>query len=229
MVVLFWDFDGTLVYSNPLWSGSVYSALKAVEPDSPVEFSDLRKHMAYGFTWHTPNEDYSAVTNDAWWDFMYKHFFTSYMQCGVSPQTATEAVKKIRSIIKKRENYTLYEDTVSTLSKLKDCGYINVILSNNHPDLKEVLETLDLLKYFDGVIISSCEGYDKPRKELFDIAKSKYPADCYYMIGDSVNADIIGGKQSGMKTVFVHNGYSDEADYCFDDLLSIPNILDKNN
>lgn len=225
MIVLFWDFDGTLVYSNPLWSRSVHKALKEIDADTDVTFEDLRKHMAYGFTWHTPNEDYSAVTNDAWWDFMNSHFYNSYLKCGVSPETASKAVKRIRSIIKRPENYTPYDDTVTVLSGLQNSGFINVILSNNYPDLKEVLAELDLLKYFDDVIISSIEGYDKPRQELFDIAKSKYPNAEYYMIGDSISADITGGSRSGMTTILVHNGYSEKADHCFDDLLSAADML----
>lgn len=225
MVVLFWDFDGTLVHSDPLWSNSVYTALREADADTTVKFEDLRKCMAYGFTWHTPNENYSAFTKDAWWDFMNKHFYDSYIKCGVLPETAFAATRKIRSIIKNPENYILYDDAIPVLHTLKECGYVNVILSNNYPDLTEVLGMLDLLQYFDEVIISSVEGYDKPRKELFDIAKSKYPGAAYYMIGDSLKADVLGAKQAGMTTVLVHKGYFDEADYCFDDLISILKLL----
>ena len=41
------------------------------------------------------------------------------------------------------------------------------------------------------------------------------------MIGDSVNADIIGGNNAGMTTILVHNGFNKNANYCFDDLHSI--------
>lgn len=225
MIVLFWDFDGTLVYSNSLWSKSVYSALKEVEKNTTVEFSELRKHMAYGYTWDTPEEDYRTVIHDAWWDFMNRHFYHSYIKCGVKPHIASEAVTRIRNIIKKRENYVLYKDTAEVLEQSKNLGYINVLLSNNYPDLEEVLISLDLRKYFDDVVISSCEGYDKPRKELFEIAKSKYPDASYYMIGDNLKADIAGGKQSNMTTILVHRGYSREADYCFDNLTPILDIL----
>ena len=61
MKVVFWDFEGTLVYSNPLWSNSVYNALKLVCPDTEVTFNDIRVCMASGFTWHTPDEDYSLL------------------------------------------------------------------------------------------------------------------------------------------------------------------------
>ena len=90
-----------------------------------------------------------------------------------------------------------------------------------------MVEKLNLLHYFDNVIVSSVEGYDKPRNELFEIAKSIYPKSKYYMIGDSMNSDIVGGHNAGMTTVLVHNGYSEKADYCKRSFKHISMILEK--
>lgn len=46
MAIIFWDFDGTLAYSNPLWSNTVYNSLKEVEPNTNVAFNEIRKCMA---------------------------------------------------------------------------------------------------------------------------------------------------------------------------------------
>lgn len=218
MCVFFWDFDGTLVYAGALWSKSIHKALMETDIYTQVKMDDIRKHMSYGFTWHTPDRDYSDITHEKWWDFMNQHFYKSYINCGVAEQTAAKAVKRVRGIIKRTENYTLYEDATATLVRIRQLGHRNVILSNNYPDLEEVLIKLGLSEYLDGVIVSAVEGYDKPRKELFEIAKKRFPARRYYMIGDSVKADIIGGKNAGMKTILVHKGYSEHADYCFDTL-----------
>lgn len=225
--VIFWDFDGTITHSNPLWSSSVYEALKSTDNDTEVAFNDIRKHMAYGFTWHTPDEDYSNMINDKWWDFINKHIYNSYIKLGVDANIAESAVKKVRDIIKRKDNYVLYSDAVFVLNYLKNKEIKNVILSNNYPDLKEVLIKLDILKYFDDIIISAIEGYDKPRKELFNIAKSKFPNSKYYMIGDNVNADIIGASNADMTTILVHKGYNKKADYCFDNLMPILELINQ--
>ncbi|MGN1201888.1 MAG: HAD hydrolase-like protein, partial [Eubacterium sp.] len=68
--VIFWDFDGTITYSTSLWSSSVLRALKETDFESDIELEEIRKYMAFGFTWHTPDEDYSSLTGDKWWDFM---------------------------------------------------------------------------------------------------------------------------------------------------------------
>lgn len=221
MITVFWDFDGTLVHSNSLWSNSVYSALREFDCNTTVRFSDIRKCMAFGFTWHTPNEDYSNMIYSKWWDFMVKKIRNDYISLGVDESIAEKAAERVPTIIKKLDNYIVYNDAVDSLKKSIACGNKNVILSNNYPDLIDVLNGLGLADYFDGFIVSACVGYDKPRKEIFDYAKLHYPSDNYIMIGDSVNADVIGAANAGMKTVLVHNGFNDAADICCDNLSEI--------
>ncbi len=221
MAIVFWDFDGTLVYSNPLWSNSVYTALKETDPQTTVLFSDIRKRMACGFTWHTPDEDYSDVVNDKWWNFMNNKFYNDYISLGVNPETAKYSAHRVRDIIKRKDNYVLYSDALEVLNLSLSKGNTNVILSNNYPDLEEVIKQLELSQYFDRIIVSAKAGYDKPRKEIFDIAKTYYPDENYIMIGDSVHADIFGGKNAGMTTILVHNGFCSQADFCYDNLNDI--------
>lgn len=226
MAIIFWDFDGTLVLSTPLWSNSVFTALKTVDINTIVDFNDLRQCMANGFTWHTPNEDYSNLTGDKWWEFMNVKIKEDYINLGVDPDIADKACKKVRSIIKEKDNYELYPDAIPTLKAVMDKGHKNVILSNNYPDLTDVLKELHLDTYFDNYIISAVVGYDKPRPEIFEMAKGLYPNDTdFIMIGDNPRADIIGGKNAGMKTILVHNMQNRTADYCFDNLQSILEIL----
>ena len=221
MAIIFWDFDGTLVYSNPLWSNTVYQSLKETDPNTNIAFQEIRKCMVSGFTWHTPDEDYSGLTGNKWWEFMIHKISDDYISLGVERGTAVKAARLVRSNIKNPEKYTLYPDTVKALETSEKAGHKNIILSNNYPDLIEVLEHLNLARHFDNIIVSANYGFDKPRKELFDIAKAPYPDENYIMVGDNIRADIIGGKNAGMKTVLVHKGYSSIADYCCDDLMNI--------
>ena len=225
MKVICWDFDGTLVHSEHLWSGSVFHALNETVAEHNILFTDIRRCMATGFTWHTPYEDYSKMTGEKWWDFMNAHIYKSYISLGIAPNLAREATDKVRGIIKKKQNYNFYPDTIAALEIARAKGYKNVLLSNNYPDLLEVLDALDLTKHFDHLIISALVGYDKPRAEIFEIAKGLYPNADFLMVGDNPYADIEGGKAAGMKTALVHKGNNDKADFCFDDLLSIFNVF----
>lgn len=222
MKVFCWDFDGTITVSNPLWTGCMVDALKLIEPKTESAFFNvIRPYMAFGFPWHTPENDYRCCTGSIWWEQMENHFCESYIKCGINPEVARKASEKVKTIIKQESRYTIYNDAIETLCILSQSGAKNVLLSNNYPELRTVLKALNIEKYFDEIIISANVGYNKPNKEIFDIAKDNYPNAEFFMIGDSVNADIVGGKQNGMTTILVHKGYSQEADYCFDDLSSI--------
>lgn len=224
MNVIFWDFDGTLVYSEHLWSGSMYRAIREIAPDTAVTFEAIRTCNRSGFTWQTPEADHTDLIGMAWWEYMYAHIERSLIACGATPVQAIAAAARTREIILHPESYHVFDDAVETLQALRERGYHHVILSNNYPELETVVSALGLLPYFDGIIVSALEGYDKPRRELFDIAKSRFPAERYYMVGDNPIADIVGGHQSGMTTILVHGGHHIGADHeadCLRKLLTI--------
>lgn len=225
MSVFCWDFDGTLAYSAHLWSSSVFSALNETVTDHNVTFQDIRRCNASGFTWHTPEQDFSVFVGEKWWEFMNAHFFRSFVSLGISESDAKSASEKVRDIIMQPSNYNLFDDTVYVLEKSKEKGHTNIILSNNYPELETITDALGITRCFDRLIVSGIVGYDKPRKEIFDIAKSFYPDEDFIMIGDNPVADILGGKSAGMTTVLVHKGFDKNADYCFDNLLDICSIM----
>ncbi len=225
MSIFCWDFDGTLAYSCHLWSGSVFRALNETVKNHNVTFQDIRRCNASGFTWHTPERDFTAFVGEKWWEFMNAHFYNSFISLGINSSDAKTASEKVRDIIMLASNYTLFDDTVDVLKTAKEKGHTNLILSNNYPELEKITDALDITGYFDRLIISGLVGYDKPRKEIFDLAKSYYPGEEFVMIGDNPVADILGAKSAGMTAVLVHSGYDKNADYCFDKLIDIYSIM----
>lgn len=93
------------------------------------------------------------------------------------------------------------------------------------------LHKAGLLQYFTHVFTSEQIGFSKPDERFFkqclfmaDIRK----AERCMMIGDSITADIEGGKRVGMKTcLFNFSGLCDVnvADYTVNKLVEIKNIL----
>lgn len=226
MSVFCWDFDGTLTYCDHLWSGSLQKAILDTVPYSKIEFKAIRKCNESGFTWQSPEKAYTDRTGEIWWKDMQKHFYKSCITLGLSPEQSEAASKKVRSIIKKTENYFLFDGVYKTLEYIKGQGHKNILLSNNYPDLKEVTDALKLTQYFEHMVISGLVGYEKPHPKIFEIAKSLYPDESeFYMVGDNINADIIGGKKAGMKTILVHKGFDEKADFCFDKLEEIKSLI----
>jgi 2-haloacid dehalogenase len=58
-------------------------------------------------------------------------------------------------------------------------------------------------RFFKGYFISEEIGFSKPQKEFFDLAFSKidgFERDKAIIIGDSLQSDILGGKNAGIRT-----------------------------
>lgn len=74
--VIFWDFDGTLVYCHHLWSSSMWRALTDEPSGENITLEEVRPHMQKGYPWDLPNLDSSALsTPEIWWG-LWKSIFT---------------------------------------------------------------------------------------------------------------------------------------------------------
>ena len=232
MSVVFWDFDGTLADSVSLWPRSGYEALRLTDESALPDFMEFKKLLLYGegcrFPWRSPEADHTRHANENFWPWMNGWYAECYMRLGVNRHTAEAAAGKVAGILARAENYTLYPDVIKTLSAVRAMGHTNSMISNNYPELPDVMRDLGILEYIEQPTVSGREGYDKPRRELFDIAKARFPGEKYYMVGDNPIADAQGGRAAGMTSILVHAPASENADYCFDDLWSVAELLRKN-
>lgn len=216
MKTLFWDFDGTLSCPRSMWSGTVLRVLKETFPALPADLEEVRRGLGSPYPWDNLEYDWRECTGEAWWEYYISRVASFYISYGADVKQAIEMGKRVRKIILSPESYILYPDALSTLKILKRMGYRNYLLSNNYPELWELAEKLGIAQFMEGCTVSGLEGYDKPRRELFEIAlkRAGYPKECV-MIGDNPTADIWGARQVGMATILVHKS----ADECMDDTL----------
>lgn len=226
MSVIFWDFDGTLVYSRSHWTRAGLDALNGAETDADA-FDRLLHRKGMGFPWNCPDDDHTRHTGEGFWEYFCGWYARCFAEAGVPEETAVSAAGNVPGLLADHRNYTLYPDTLSTLAQTREMGHKNVLLSNNYPELPCVMEKLGILGLFDGLVISGIEGWNKPRRELFDIAKSRFPSENYYMVGDNPVADMLGAKNAGMTAILVHAGASENADHCFGDLASVIELVRK--
>lgn len=92
------------------------------------------------------------------------------------------------------------------LKRLKKAGKKVILLSNAQTlfTMPE-LQALGLIPYFDGIIISSCEGRKKPDRELYQLAVKRYgldPAETV-MVGNDDEADCWGAANAGLDSMYV--------------------------
>lgn len=102
----------------------------------------------------------------------------------------------------------VFPDTLETLGYLRDKGYqLHLITNGFELTQHHKLRNSGLDRFFIEVITSEGSNSLKPHKEIFDYALQKANAeteDCI-MIGDSIEADIIGAINAGMDQVFVNH------------------------
>ena len=221
--VIFWDFDGTLVYCDHLWSNSVLQVIR--ENGVDAELSDVRPYMASGYPWDIPHP-HTEIKNEAWWPFLYRKFSDVYRAFGIDPETADRLGPYTRELILDCSKYFLYDDTRTVLEEVQKRGWTNVLLSNNYPELRQTLDTLKMTHYFSEFVISGEIGLDKPERAIFDYAKkiAGNPERCW-MIGDNPYADAEGATRAGIPTILVHKNVSSPAVHTVPTLTHIPDLL----
>lgn len=121
------------------------------------------------------------------------------------PLSKTMAVQFLERLPLKKN---LFPYTIEILTYLRNKGYQLHLITNGF-DLtqKSKLEHSQLTDFFVEVITSEASQALKPNREIFDYAIAKCGTCCEesIMIGDNLDADIQGGINAGMDTVFVNH------------------------
>jgi putative hydrolase of the HAD superfamily len=104
-------------------------------------------------------------------------------------------------------NWHLEEDALSTLQTLRQRGFRVGIISNGADDVntQTLIDKADIRSYFDYIISSAALGTRKPHPKIFRAALDHFnvPAKQVVMIGDTLDADILGAHQVGMKSIWI--------------------------
>ena len=224
MKTIIFDFDGTLVYSPSMWNISIAQAMEEVTGRT-FDHIEIRKIAWKGYPWEHYQDDNHDKTGASFWRFMEKHFEKVCAHFGFTEEECRAIAPEVRKYILRKGNYNLYPDTLETIAKCRDKGYRVVLLSNNFPELEDIVNEIFGKNYFDDIICSGVCGFDKPRREIFELAMGDASPEECYMVGDNPNADIIGGNNMGMTTIFVHKDLPNEADYVCENLIEIADII----
>ncbi|WP_291766421.1 HAD family hydrolase [Caldivirga sp. UBA161] len=124
----------------------------------------------------------------------------------------------------------IYDDVEPALNELSNLGVQMYILTNLDNDIaKKILLKNGLLRFFKGVISSDLTRAGKPNARIFNAAlyRAKISKDDALIVSGLIE-DIIGGKLSQIKTVFVNRrkvNLTVKPDYIIGDLTELPKLL----
>ena len=97
----------------------------------------------------------------------------------------------------------LFQGTFEILDYLKDKYNLHIITNGFEEIQAKKMKSSKILDYFDVIVTSESVGVKKPNPRVFEFAldKAKANANNSIMIGDSIEADIYGAINSGIKAI----------------------------
>jgi HAD superfamily hydrolase (TIGR01549 family) len=100
-----------------------------------------------------------------------------------------------------------YPDAAATLKTLKGQGYRLGLYSNATDDrlIQRLVNQSGLRPWLSPTFSSAAWGWRKPKREPFDLIAARWglPAHEIVVIGDTLNADILGARNAGMTSILV--------------------------
>ena len=108
----------------------------------------------------------------------------------------------------------LFEDTIPLLKILRANNIEAAILTNGPPDSQRAkFKNLELSRYIQKIYIGEEIGFSKPDRKAFEYVLRDLDAvaSAVLMVGDSIENDINGAEQAGIKAVLIdrENRYSE--------------------
>jgi putative hydrolase of the HAD superfamily len=127
---------------------------------------------------------------------------------GLPPQPAERLRRALRAMYAVYESHwKLFPDSLAALEKIRAAGLRMAMLSNasDADNVRRMLAGHKLESFFDPVIISAAIGIRKPDPRAFQpiLAAWSIPAREIVMIGDQLEADILGAKNLGLRTIWL--------------------------
>jgi len=129
------------------------------------------------------------------------------------------------------------EGALEVLAAMKKERYsIGMIANGDSTGARNIIKAIGLQDYFDAIIISEEVGIEKPCQGIFQAALAKLgvKAENAVMVGNRIEADILGANRIGMKSVWFrwNDRYSDtidsseeKPDFTINSLFELPDLL----
>jgi len=101
--------------------------------------------------------------------------------------------------------WVLYPETTEVLAELKERGFKLGVISNFDDRAYSVMRSLNILRFFDSVTLSSETGYCKPDREIFEAAVRALGVDAakILLVGDSLQDDVEAAMRAGLSAVLI--------------------------
>lgn len=159
----------------------------------------------------------------------YKRFEVTLKDFGIKDKVLASVIGE-EYINESPKKTALIPYTIEVLDYLKEKYCLHIITNGFNEVQFTKLRLCGIEKYFDKVVTSEMSGYHKPRPEAFGYPLSSANAKKQesIMIGDDIEADIIGARQFGIHQIYFNpesTPHNEIITHEVDSLLKITEIL----
>ncbi len=234
--VLF-DLGGTLMYARHPWPPIEVQADQALANRLWEQGLDIPPTFAAEF--RARLADYYAQREQSLFETTYFSVVREMLSERGYPNIAEAIIRSALDALYAvtQGNWVLEEDALLTLKVLESGGYRLGLVSNagDNKDVFQLVERFQLEPYVDFVLTSAACSYRKPHPRIFELALAHWgiPAREAAMVGDTLDADILGAQKAGLFSIWISrrtHPTSEELarihpDARVDALLEIPHLL----
>jgi len=129
------------------------------------------------------------------------------LEAGIEPSPAADAaLAEVRAYQRTENLWEIVPDfVVPALRELRSAPYKLVVVSNANGTVHHLFDRLGLAPFFDTIIDSTVEGFEKPDRRLFEVAlaRSGSRPETTVHAGDFYNVDVAGARGAGLTPVLV--------------------------
>jgi putative hydrolase of the HAD superfamily len=164
-------------------------------PASPTEIqAAFLRHFRHSGPQTTYNEK-------LWWKDLVYRVFSDVGMVSDFDRYFDDVYEQFRD----SRGWKLFPETIDVLKELQRLQYKMGIISNFDSRIFSVLESLNILSFFDSITISSQAGYAKPHPGIFKAAirAAGAPANRILFVGDNLTDDVQAGAAAGMRTILI--------------------------
>jgi HAD superfamily hydrolase (TIGR01662 family) len=205
--VLF-DLGDTLIHSRSPWQRTFEGASLALTQELinsglKLDRANFSENFLCGL------KEYYAQREDT---FLEKSTFT-LLQDILNKQGYRVALPTVRTALEAfytitRTKWFPEDDALQTLQTLYTAGFRLAILSNagDDNDVHVLVNKVGATKLMDFILTSAACGIRKPHRQIFENALSHwdFPSQNVAMVGDRLDADILGANQMGIFSIWIN-------------------------
>lgn len=200
------DVGGTLLRPREPYNDTVFNIVTEAGVDVTTEELHDAVQPATDELWRRTGRDLDLWANDhtirEFWNLYYDIILR---ELGVPKQDRPPLIQRIQSVYRRHDHWETYPETENVLRILHDAGYTLGVVSDWQTSLLELLDHLELTRYFAFVVASAIVKTGKPTPSMFREATRRAGVEAHeaLFVGDLYMTDIVGSRAAGMHPVLV--------------------------